>query len=600
MSHRPPSDDAGSDDTDPDRTNSEDSLSHDVTPRPDDGVDAALSAMLAGLPRTVAPSGFRARVLGAIAEDAGPLVGPTDDSASDVPIAPAAAPVPPSRWRRAAAFVGGLAVTAAALGGVAVLYSSTTDGAAEMAVLESTAEPLPSFEPGAVESDADETPFRPTAPSPRPRRFDAPPRAFADSPDGLGMAPLAANTAPPAAMRGGAAFSRQATRRAVAAPRFTDAAAVRVVRVQSPSILSNQLAVRQFEAAAVRNSIAPRAPGPPGDRLWARGGEGRSRNSPASVGDSFLGDPERGAQTRAADAADAAAAAAGTEVAKGPIGVLVVAERGQIEAALRDFRVDLAATVDTAGVLVADAAPLPSATARRLLDRGNAASGAPASAYMAPSFDEMNQPTAKAGPSAGVSARSGEAGSSPGETADAERQEGNDPAPAAMPAVPSPERLLANTDPGAFQVRFSPSPELWRSSGPAATTQDPPAEPLRDAAEETDAARQSDGESPAAASATGEAAPGEAAPIAAEMGESAMERTGGREVRLKEPAEAEQSDPSDGPADKVSDERSGDLSGEVSDERIQVLFLFEPPQAAAADPVPREPDEREPGRKTPR
>ncbi|MFH5806376.1 hypothetical protein ACG2DA_20175, partial [Alienimonas sp. DA493] len=233
-------------------------------PPPDHAEDAALTSLLTALPRTPAPAGFRDAVLAAIAADEADAESATDDSAdliqpTDAPrIAPAAVPAPPSRWRRAAGVIAGLALTAAALSGVAVLWSWSAGERTAAVAVNGAAVESPAA-PSWMEKAEGPLSFN-AAPEAAPLS-EAAPADFADAElaemrdadrDGVGLP--ADGALPDASL---AAASPRTVPEALLAE-TSDLSAVRVVRVQSPSAVSNQLAVLQFEQTASRNAIRPR------------------------------------------------------------------------------------------------------------------------------------------------------------------------------------------------------------------------------------------------------------------------------------------------------------------------------------------------------
>ncbi|QDT17890.1 hypothetical protein [Alienimonas californiensis] len=334
-------------------------------PQPEPLDDAALTSLLTALPRTPAPAGFRDAVLAAIAADdvdaeERSADTPGLDEAAEGPspqIAPAAAPTPPPRWRRAAGVLAGLAMTAAALSGVAVLWSwSTEDRAVDVAVRDSAAVNAPASRwMGESEGELSFAPAPASAPL-----MEAAPAHLADEElaesikadwdAGGGIAPDAAD-----------ALAVAPAPRALTEDVGTDGAdfsAVRVLRVQTPSELSNQLAVLQFERTALRNAIPPRL------AELESGLEGMIDQTATA----------RSAPAESEGSAGAAAGApAGGSLAdrpqSGPVGVLVMAEPDRFEATLREFRTDLALNAATAGATIADAGPLPRGAAGKLLEQ---------------------------------------------------------------------------------------------------------------------------------------------------------------------------------------------------------------------------------------
>ena len=316
--------------------------------------DAALSALLATLPPRPAPPGFRDAVLAAIAAET-----PAVDRAAE--------PVPPagtSRLRRAARFAGGVALTAAALGIAALLFPLVTEEAREVAV-DPAAGPAGAAAPTGPAADAVRPPL--PARNATARRAGAP-AELAEAEEAGEFLEADAADAPAYEYsttefheeRGGERYGRVAK-----IPGF-DEREIRVVRVTSTSLLSNQLAVRQFESAAVRNSIPKRAVEPiAGAALKPDGdADGTAGRDAGGFGDGSL--------QALPDAANA----------DGVVGVLVVAEPERIAATLRDFRADLAADDLTAGNRIAEAefsrTRLSPDAADRLPDADGDAAGLPA------------------------------------------------------------------------------------------------------------------------------------------------------------------------------------------------------------------------------
>ena len=286
--------------------------------------DAPLSALLATLPRRPAPPGFRDAVLAAI-------------EAETPSIERAAEPLPPaggSRLRRAARFAGGVALTAAALGLAALLFPLASEEAREVAgesvAPADAAAPAPRLDPASAGAarDGDAYVGREEA-----EEFDS---AMEDEIVVLMEADAFADETLEAERYGRTVASLGSNEQNV-----------RVVRVTSTSLLSNQLAVRQFESAAIRNAIPRRA-------VEVLTGGNRPFDDSAFKPDADAdGTDERGAGGLGDSPLEALPEGTDADV-NGVIGVLVVAEPERIAATLRDFRADLVADELTAGNRIAE------------------------------------------------------------------------------------------------------------------------------------------------------------------------------------------------------------------------------------------------------
>ncbi|NNJ27548.1 hypothetical protein [Alienimonas chondri] len=316
----------------------------------DDVADAALSALLTALPRSPAPRGFRDGVLAAIAVDLeepltedDPVVPENSraDAPPDVALGPDAGTADPAPlWRRSLRIVGGLAVTAALLAGVALLWPPIKDGARGVATNDAAGDAsarLPEL------AEADGATMRPGPGGPPATAIPVPELADAVAPRELmeaapGSFGVDSPTNAPAE-----SFGRLASLSNV----------VRVVRVQSVSPLSNSLAVHQFETVAMRNSIVPR----------------NGRDKQAGFGIPPTADKGAGESAAALDIETSTTQDFQLESLPGPVGVLVVAEPAQFERTFQEFRDGLTVLPETAGAIVSDGEPLKSAEAARFLVR---------------------------------------------------------------------------------------------------------------------------------------------------------------------------------------------------------------------------------------
>ncbi|MEM9702335.1 MAG: hypothetical protein AAF907_07815, partial [Planctomycetota bacterium] len=312
----------------------------------DDASDDALTALLRSVPLDPAPAGFRDRTLGLLdADQSDPQASATGSlAATDPPTEPAAAipadsapvpagPVRPSKplWRRSLEVVGGVALTAATLAGVAIFWSQQTaeDAAIGVTASEPSSESFSEINGylGAGERAAGEE-F--AADDERMLAGLAPPArggvgAGADSPEGRSAGDVAPAMLP---------MTRAAGR---------DDEFVRVVRVRTASLASNLRAVEQFETAALQNSIVPIAPDVAG-RAFGVEAEGFGDQQGAEL-------PPLAPQS------------------SGPVNVLVMAEPERFEQALKDFQSDLAATDAGGDVQIAEEPRLSALAANRLILR---------------------------------------------------------------------------------------------------------------------------------------------------------------------------------------------------------------------------------------
>ena len=267
--------------------------------------DPALSALLAEWPREPAPPGFRDAVLARIGEEA-----PT-------PAAPTAAAG--SRLRRAGRFAGGVALTAAVLGGLAVLWPGGDRGEVQMAQREIAAEAPP------------------TAAAPAARPAD---RAAAEQPGAEIGGDYAAMMS--GGMTGGgtsfAAGDAAGFRESPNPHFFSDdsraggvPAGVRVVRIRTASPAANAAAAERFEAALLANGVSP---------LPAGGGGGPGYGGGLGGGLSDRGGP--GGSDRfgvwGALGSRSGGEIAGSDGGDSRIALLAVAEPSQFDAALARFR----------------------------------------------------------------------------------------------------------------------------------------------------------------------------------------------------------------------------------------------------------------------